>query len=170
MLNETNYNSFQSFLESESFQQWVLFPDADNAENWKEYYHKHPDQQQVIDEARNFILALRFKNDKPTKEITEQSLAKALAKIKAKESAHLPIRKLNSSIRIPSFWWAAAALLPILFSVWFIYNYSGNDTKLAKTETSPEQTTTSIEPGTDRAILSCVSISIVIFYVRKIPE
>ena len=161
MPHETNYTSFQNFLESESFQQWVLFPDADNAENWKEHYDNHRDQQQPMDEARNFILALRFKDNRPTKEITEQSLAQALAKIKAKESANLPIRKLNSRIRIPSFWWAAAALLPILFSVWFIYNYSGNDKQLAKTETSPEQTTTSIEPGTDRAMLTLADGSVV---------
>ena len=82
MLHETNFSSFQSFLESESFQQWVLFPDADNAENWNEYYHNHPDQRQAMDEARNFILSLRFKDERPAKEITEQSLAQALAKIK----------------------------------------------------------------------------------------
>lgn len=161
MLHETDYSSFQNFLESESFQQWVLFPDAENADNWKEYYHNHPEQRQTMDEARTFILALRFKDDRPTKEITEQSLTQALAKIKAKESADGPIRKLLPKSRIPAFWWAAAALLPILFSVWFISNYSGKDTKLAETEISPKQTTTSIEPGTDRAMLTLADGSVV---------
>ena len=162
MPHETNYSSFQSFLESESFQQWVLFPDADNAGHWKEYYHNHPVQQQAMDDARNFILALSFKDEHPAKEITEKSLAQALAKIKVKENAGAPIRKLLPKSRIPAFWWAAAALLPILFSVWFIINYSGNDTKMAEAETSPQKTYTGIEPGTDRATLTLADGSIVL--------
>ncbi len=156
-----NNSSFQHFIEDASFQQWVLFPDAENTLYWKDHYHSHPEQQKAMDEARNFILSLRFKEDRPDSEVIERSLAQALEIIKTKESA-IPIRKIKSKTRIPAFWWAAAALLPILFSVWFIVSNKSFDKELAEGNSGPAQTTTSILPGTDRATLTLADGSVVI--------
>lgn len=161
MLHDNNF-SFQHFIDDASFQQWVLFPEAENASFWKDHYHNHSDQRQAMDEARNFILSLRFKDDRPTQEVTESSLSQALAKIEAKESVNSPIRKLRSKTRILAFWWAAAALLCVIFSVWFIVNTRNVDTKLAGTESNALHSNTDIMPGSDRATLTLADGSVVI--------
>ena len=156
-----NNSSFQHFIEDASFQQWVLFTDVENAQYWKDHYHRHPEQQKAMDEARNFILSLRLKDDRPDIEVIDRSLARALEIIKAPKSA-IPFRKPELNTRIPAYWWAAAALLPILLSVWFIFSNKSADNQMAETKSGLMETTTSILPGTDRATLTLADGSVVV--------
>lgn len=162
MLSDHNKFPYQRFLEDETFQQWVLFPDDKNAGNWEDYYKAHPEEREAMDEARAFILALRFRDDRPSTSIINQSLNQALEKIRSTEKAQTPVRKLDTKHPIPAYWWAAAALLPILFSIWFIFSSKSEDKQMAEAKSDSLETSTGILPGTDRATLTLADGSVVI--------
>ncbi|GAB1402858.1 MAG: hypothetical protein PHX54_09065 [Lentimicrobiaceae bacterium] len=131
MLHKNKFSTIQSFLEKESFQQWVLFPEKKTTGFWDKFYQKHHDKRQLMDQARELLLSLRFKEQHPDKETIEKSLESALLKIQASSDTTVPVKNLFTR-KAPVLWWAAAALIPILFLAWYAFEYAHKKNRLKK--------------------------------------
>ena len=66
-MNYVDY-SVKDFILDESFQKWVLQPDEDTRAFWEPWLKLHPEKQATVDEAKNFIKSLGFREEFPTQQ------------------------------------------------------------------------------------------------------
>lgn len=121
------YTQFSSadFICDEYFQNWIIRPDNETNEFWNNWLLQHPEKKETIEEGKNILLHITFKEDFPTEEQTQSSLASTLFIINSlkeqnenKNSRVTPVFRLNQIIKI------AAIFIIISVSVSIIlYNY-----------------------------------------------
>lgn len=101
-----HYNT-EEFIADDYFLQWVRFPDAATNAFWQEWMAAHPHKRRQVEEARAFILGLRFKETRPAAAAVEAALERNLAMIVAlEEEQQQPVIHRRN---IPRIWrWAAA--------------------------------------------------------------
>jgi ferric-dicitrate binding protein FerR (iron transport regulator) len=101
------YNT-EDFITDEYFLQWVRFPDPATEAFWEKWIAAHPHKRQQTDEARAFILGLRFKEHRPAAADVDAALQRNLDMIAALEQEqHAPVMRRRNIRRV---WrWAAAA-------------------------------------------------------------
>lgn len=58
-----NY-SVKDFVLSESFQKWVLEPDAEAKIFWEDWLNAHPDKVELVREAKSMIQSMKKANEK----------------------------------------------------------------------------------------------------------
>ncbi|MDN3654015.1 FecR domain-containing protein [Ferruginibacter paludis] len=63
----------------EYFQNWVIKPDRETDEFWSSWVLQHPERSQIIEEAKNVLLHIKFKEHLPTLEEMQNSLASTLS-------------------------------------------------------------------------------------------
>lgn len=63
----------------EYFQNWVIKPDKETDEFWSNWLLQHPERRQIIEEAKNVLLHIKFKEHLPTEEQVQNSLAATLS-------------------------------------------------------------------------------------------
>lgn len=63
----------------EYFQNWVIKPDKETDEFWSNWLLQHPERKQIIEEAKNVLLHIKFKEHLPTEEQVQISLASTLS-------------------------------------------------------------------------------------------
>lgn len=122
--------STEDFIQDEFFQQWVLMPNAETNHYWETFLHHYPLQQQKIDEAKAFILAMRFETHVP-ESVIEQTKLNINAAIDAlerdaasrqglmRERVHSDKRSLQVIYTI-----AASLLLTVLAVVYYVNQIS----------------------------------------------
>lgn len=69
-LPSMNYEDYsvKDFILDESFQKWVLEPDEATNAAWEGWLKLHPAKQATVDEARNIIISIGFRNDLPSQQ------------------------------------------------------------------------------------------------------
>ena len=105
---EYEHYNIEDFITDDYFLQWVRFPDAATDTFWQRWIAAHPHKRQQVEQARAFILGLRFKETRPAAAAVATALERNLAMIAALEKEEQPptIRRRN----IRKVWrWAAAA-------------------------------------------------------------
>jgi hypothetical protein len=55
-----NYST-EDFVMDEFFQQWVIKPTYESSMFWRSWIANHPSKRQLIDEAKQIVIFLRFK-------------------------------------------------------------------------------------------------------------
>jgi ferric-dicitrate binding protein FerR (iron transport regulator) len=103
------------FICDEHFQDWVRHPDAEAEAFWREWVQEHPDKRGALEEARNLLVHIAFKEHWPSDETVEQSLAVSLESIAGMEKPR----------SIYSIRWllAAASLIGLLLISGSIFYY-----------------------------------------------
>jgi len=78
-----NYKRFTvtDFISDEYFQNWIIEPDERTNEFWNKWLDKNPDKRNAVQEAREVLLNIKFKEDFPTAEQIHQALSENLSKI-----------------------------------------------------------------------------------------
>lgn len=104
-----HYNT-EDFIADDYFLQWLRFPDAASDAFWQQWMDNHPHKRQQVEEARAFILGLRFKETLPAAAAVEAALQRNLAMIAALEKKQLAPLIRRRSIRKVWRWAAAAAV------------------------------------------------------------
>jgi transmembrane sensor len=66
----------------EYFQNWVIKTDQETDEFWSSWLLQHPEKRKIVEEAKNVLLNIRFKEHLPTQEEMQNSLASTLSIIK----------------------------------------------------------------------------------------
>lgn len=100
-MNYKNY-SVKDFILDESFQKWILHPDEATCSFWESWLKLHPEKQATVEEARNFIKSLGFREELPTRqdfsEVWENiDEAKKQYSLKDSEVAYHPASPRNFS-------------------------------------------------------------------------
>ena len=82
-----NYKKFTvgDFICDEYFQDWIIQPDEHKNEFWTKWTKKNPDKKETVEQAKQVLLNIQFKEDIPTQEQVQNALAKNLAEINATE-------------------------------------------------------------------------------------
>jgi transmembrane sensor len=106
MQNRDFYKSVLDFITDESFQRWVR--EKKDLSNWDEWTLENTERAKLVEEARQWILAMRVEEESVSNQETQEALFLTWSKI----------RKSNSSSRITrlfqaNFYRAAAAVLLI---------------------------------------------------------
>ena len=80
-----DYSGFSSsdFICDEFFQRWLIQPDEETNQFWNKWISEHSDKRAAIEEAREFLLNIKFKENFLTEAQVEKSLEKNLAVINA---------------------------------------------------------------------------------------
>lgn len=78
-----NYKRFTvtDFLSDEYFQNWVIEPDEEANDFWNQWLNKNPDKRNTVEEAKEVLLNIKFKEDFPTAEQVRKALEENLSKI-----------------------------------------------------------------------------------------
>ncbi|MBW8686417.1 FecR family protein [Chitinophaga rhizophila] len=95
------------FIKDDAFLHWVHYPDQASDELWQTWLATHPYKRQQVEEARNLIIQLQFKEQLPDESAIEMSLGRNLLLLEAAERTIVPVAKPRSIKRL--LWWAAAA-------------------------------------------------------------
>lgn len=141
------------FAGDEFFQEWVLHPTASNDQFWKDFLMNHPQKAKAIENARVLLLSVKFKEEWPSDAIVEQSLKSTFEVIKSGTKKHSKV--------IPfARWWAAAAILIALASTaYFLVNQNGTD---SVSEIASQFSAQDVKPGGNRAVLTLADGSTII--------
>lgn len=107
---EYEHYNIEDFISDDYFLQWVKFPDAATETFWQRWMAAHPHKQQQVEQARAFILGLRFKEQRPAAAAVATALERNLAMIAALEKEEQPLVIPRRNIRKVWRWAAAAAV------------------------------------------------------------
>jgi transmembrane sensor len=73
------------FICDEFFQDWTMRPNPESDAWWQEWKQEHPDKHGELEQARDLLTHIGFKEHWPSEEKTRQSLAASLATIAEEE-------------------------------------------------------------------------------------
>ena len=111
--------SVDDFLNDDFFISWVLNPDSENELFWTTWQENNLSKRAEIQEARDILLALRFKEEMPSPERISLMLSNIHAAIDRAETAEIPTRTM------PVWWYSAAkvaaSLLLLLGIGWWLF-------------------------------------------------
>ncbi|QHT67994.1 DUF4974 domain-containing protein [Rhodocytophaga rosea] len=87
------YEDYQlmDFVNDQFFVTWVRNPDPESDAFWQAWLEKHPDKQELLEQARELLSFLTFKTQQPTSEEQRQ------VKLAIKRSIHAETRLLTKS-------------------------------------------------------------------------
>lgn len=100
-----NYKRFTitDFICDEYFQDWAIHPDEQKNEFWNNWIQAHPDKKETVEQAKQVLLHIQFKEDVPAQEQIQNALAKHLAEIQALEEENVEEARIISINRINRF-------------------------------------------------------------------
>lgn len=109
--------TLEDFLSDDAFLQWVKHPDEENQAFWTNWLDQHPEKKQVMEEARELVLAMQFENA----QIADEKIGKMQANIHDRIAKP---RQIPLSAKRQTYWqyWVAASFfLALVGSVLFFY-------------------------------------------------
>src|SRR3954468_15593207 len=123
-----NYTQFSpdDFICDEYFQNWILKPDNETDEFWKEWLLQYPEKRGAVEQAKNILLQIRFEEDFPTEDQLQKSLASTLSIINSLKEDQNEVRKNRpiSISRVKQVLKIAAVFIVIVSTASVIlYNY-----------------------------------------------
>lgn len=107
------------FIIDDFFLQWVRSPNVESNAFWKHWIAAHPQKQEEIKQAINFIVGLHFEEVIPDDAYIEQKLHENLANISQRETLSYRYRG-NLAVKKNKLLWAVAAVFTgfVAFSFW----------------------------------------------------
>lgn len=122
-MDVSNYQ-LEDFIKDERFIQWVKSPCEESNAMWGAYSSKYPQKRAVMQEAREIISFLDFKEDKP-EEGKLLSIWENIAASEPRASFVIPDYKTKSSFQLHKYKWAvAASFLLAMISFYYVNRYT----------------------------------------------
>lgn len=103
---EKSFRNIEDFLTDESFRSWVINPTPELENHWLDWINKNPQKKVMLDQSREMILSLKFKEYKPDPK------SKQLVLDRVKQET----RPRASVIGLRSVWLKVAAVALIVVS------------------------------------------------------
>jgi len=151
--NDYKHFSELDFMNDEYFQDWVIKPDELSNHFWNTFINEWPGKKEAVEKAKNLIGRINFKEEWPSDEKVQRSLAKVLEMIR--QSSPGKVVKLQDGNKLRyfnrGFWAAAIVLIFISTGVYLYFNQTGK--KLAE-KTSAQNFKNDVSPGTNKAVLT----------------
>lgn len=119
------------FIKDEFFVKWVLNPDQETDRYWKQWIADHPEKQNEMIQARNFLEKLHYEDRYKLDDEVFVNIHEDILRFK---KTHDLGGKGKHRI-LPSWWWAAAVLCLFVFALGVMEYYGENEasTKMADT-------------------------------------
>ena len=121
------YTDFSAadFICDEYFQNWVIKASKETDAFWNNWLLQHPEKKEIVEEAKNVLLHIKFKEHLPTEEQVQNSLASALSPInRIEEQSQEKKAKIISISRLKLIRRIAAIFIVIAVTGGVInYNY-----------------------------------------------
>ncbi len=118
-----NYNTIEDFLTDESFNNWVKSNRLTDIDFWNEWIAYNPHKIELVNEAKDIILGVKFKHIEPSKEKVNTEWTSLEYKIKANNLKKIK-KKSNNYTKLVGI----AASILLLFSLG-VYTLTGNPVK-----------------------------------------
>ena len=116
--------SVADFICDEYFQNWVIQADEETDSFWNNWLQQNPEKKEIVKEARNLLLLIKFKKHLPTDEQVQQSLASILSSISSVKEK-LPEQKARIiSITRLKLIAKIAAIFIVIAAAGAVINYS----------------------------------------------
>ena len=91
--------SAEDFLLDESFKKWLIDPDPVTIHFWETWLAQHPEKREAVEEAKEILALIQFKNYPLAADDSEQMWKTILAKRKASRTSKvLPFGKVRSLV------------------------------------------------------------------------
>ncbi|TRX37408.1 DUF4974 domain-containing protein [Flavobacterium sp. ZT3R18] len=117
MQQRNNYTEIEEFLDDESFKSWVLFDE--NHQGWEEWTLENSSRAKLVEEARLWVLAMKFPKPDLSHEAVQSALEATWGKIEKRRS-NKPVTKLWKNHWLSR---VAAILVFGLLSGWLYNNH-----------------------------------------------
>jgi len=118
-----NYNTIEDFLTDESFNNWVKSNRLTDIDFWNEWIAYNPHKIELVNEAKDIILGVKFKHIEPSKEKVNTEWTSLEYKIKANNLKKIK-KKSNNYTKLVGI----AASILLLFSLG-VYTLTGTPVK-----------------------------------------
>ncbi|WP_373512289.1 FecR family protein [Persicitalea sp.] len=152
MQQRNQYRSIEDFLADDSFKAWVLT--GYDPDRWEVWAVENPQRAALVEEARNWWLAMQVPDTQPSTEVTSAALQDTWQKIwQAEEAAVVPLWR----------WWRSVAALLLLGGglslAWYLYNKTSRTPGISYSDLVEEVASPMLERTneTDRPVLISLS-------------
>ena len=118
-----DYSSFSSidFIRDEYFQNWVLKPSEETDNFWNHWLLDHPEKREAVEEARNILSHIIFKEHLPTEGQVKHSLASTLSIIQNLDEQPEENSAVVRAIRFRQLLKIAAVFIAVILTSGIIY-------------------------------------------------
>lgn len=112
------------FICDENFQNWIIQPDEKTNDFWNNWLEANPEKRETVNEAREVLLNIKFKEDIPKSEQIQNALRRNLSKInslavnKEIRSKVISINTIRNLARIAAVFIGVAIVAALLYSNW----------------------------------------------------
>ncbi len=112
------HHTLYELVEDLSFQRYALHPDSQEALRWKQWLADHPEQKELITQAKQMVKGIRFKPTNLPPESIELAWTKVEAQIKKQSSDYFPpylnfyyvvAASLSLLVLAAASWWSFSA-------------------------------------------------------------
>ena len=129
MTDFRKYSSYEleDFIEDASFRDWIKFPSEDNRRYWNEFLTTYPDRENVVLEAREFLLEINkhFERTDLSQEAVQNKLDKILFKVSANKAGVKPTE--NKIKKLWPIYYRQVVAASVIFLVGFLGWYQFAD-------------------------------------------
>jgi len=105
--------SVNDFASDEKFRRWVKQPEQSDLEFWKQWLARHPEKQEIIEEAKLLVKILGFEQNQPNNAAVEEVKKNIKAHIQSGGSAHVPVKTLKPASTFASWQRVAAVFIGV---------------------------------------------------------
>ncbi len=116
-----SFDDIEDLLIDESFRSWVIAPTPDLDRQWNSWLEENKDKEELIQQSRELVLALKFKEHKASEGVKGRILDQVLqdTDIESKQSKHVFVHF--------KYWTRIAAILLLTIGISALaYFFSGN--------------------------------------------
>ncbi|WPP51477.1 FecR family protein [Catalinimonas niigatensis] len=147
--------TFAALLLDDSFQAWVLSDGKEYALHWQRWLNDHPDQTEVLERAKKYLLLLeeeKYQLPEERKEIMRQKLIYLVHSDQAPE-AEVDRQSRTQRLR-PGMPAIAAAVVMLLALSWFVYRFLDQQPREVQHSTAFGEIKTIVLPDSTKVTLN----------------
>lgn len=126
-----NYKKFDvtDFISDEYFQNWIIQPNEKINNFWNEWLEAHPEKRENVEEAKEVLLNIKFREDIPTAEQVQNSLRNNLSKINLLDEENTVRTKVVSIKRFNHLRKIAAVFIGVILIGSMIFYFNWKDAR-----------------------------------------
>ncbi len=146
-----HHYSVENFITDASFIDWVKNPDSPHGKFWETWLAQNPARQKEVEEARQFILYIRFERH----HLSAKELAQDHQRLKAAMQSAPSVKSFSHSHF--RHWYSVAAVFIGLLTLAFAYSYVLQSPEIVEHTTAYGETKTVVLPDSSVVTLNANS-------------
>lgn len=150
------YDTVEAFVTDASFIRWVKNPVGEDRAYWEAWRSQHPQQEAMLQEARQLVMALQFEEEKPANEKFLEIWGN-LVEAEAEEHYPIHITRAEAATRAQGrMWYKVAAVLLVAVAA-LVYSFITVWPKTVEIQTGYGESRTLFLPDSTKVTLNANS-------------